>query len=85
MTDARDKTSIGRRDLMKGAGLTGVAALASPVAKAETMPKTLTADEVRELLKLEPNQTCGFVRVTYRARSRSPRAACPRRSPTGAR
>jgi predicted cupin superfamily sugar epimerase len=25
----------------------------------------MTADEIRELLKLEPNQTCGFVRVTY--------------------
>ena len=62
MTDARDKTSIGRRDLMKGVGLAGVAALASPVAKAEPMPK-MTADEIRELLKLEPNQTCGFVRV----------------------
>jgi hypothetical protein len=67
MTDAKDKTSIGRRDLMKGAGLAGVAALASPHAKAEPMPKTLSADEIRELLKLEPNQTCGFVRVTYKS------------------
>ncbi len=50
MTDASDKTSIGRRDLMKGAGLAGVAALASPVAKAEPMPK-MTADEIRELLE----------------------------------
>jgi hypothetical protein len=65
MTDARDKTSIHRRDLMKGAGLAGVAALASSHAKAEPMQKTLSADEIRELLKLEPNQTCGFVRVTY--------------------
>jgi hypothetical protein len=24
-----------------------------------------SADEIRALLKLEPNQTCGFVRVTY--------------------
>lgn len=31
------------------------------------MPKTLSADEIRELLKLEPNQTCGFVRVTYKS------------------
>ncbi|HWM31374.1 MAG TPA: cupin domain-containing protein [Methyloceanibacter sp.] len=67
MTDARDKTSIGRRDLMKGAGLAGVTAVAPSVAKAETMPKTLSAEEVRELLKLEPNQTCGFVRVTYKS------------------
>jgi len=25
----------------------------------------LTAEQVRDLLELEPNQTCGFVRVTY--------------------
>jgi hypothetical protein len=24
-----------------------------------------SAEEIRALLKLEPNQTCGFVRVTY--------------------
>lgn len=29
------------------------------------MSDPLTADEVRALLKLEPNQTCGFVRETY--------------------
>jgi predicted cupin superfamily sugar epimerase len=29
------------------------------------MPDTMTADELRDLLKLEPNQTCGFVRETY--------------------
>lgn len=29
------------------------------------MADDLTADEVRTLLKLEPNQTCGFVRETY--------------------
>lgn len=29
------------------------------------MPDDLTADEVRSLLKLEPNATCGFVRVTF--------------------
>ena len=25
----------------------------------------MTADELRTLLKLEPNATCGFVRLTY--------------------
>ena len=44
MTDAGDKTSIHRRDLMKGAGLAGVAALASSHAKAGTMPKKLSAE-----------------------------------------
>jgi uncharacterized protein len=67
MTDAKDKTSIHRRDLMKGAGLAGAAALASLHAKAEPMQKTLTAVEIRDLLKLEPNQTCGYVRLTYKS------------------
>ena len=29
------------------------------------MPMDLSAEEVRALLKLEPNQTCGFVRLSY--------------------
>ncbi len=29
------------------------------------MSDDASADEIRALLKLEPNQTCGFVRVTY--------------------
>ena len=29
------------------------------------MTAELTADELRSLLKLEPNATCGFVRLTY--------------------
>jgi uncharacterized protein len=29
------------------------------------MPGELTADEIRKLLALEPNATCGFVRLTY--------------------
>ena len=31
------------------------------------MSGEMTADEVRSLLKLEPNATCGFVRETYRS------------------
>jgi predicted cupin superfamily sugar epimerase len=31
------------------------------------MPETVTAEEIRSLLKLEPNQTCGFVRETYKS------------------
>ena len=31
----------------------------------ELPANNLTAEQVRDLLKLEPNQTCGFVRVTY--------------------
>jgi hypothetical protein len=33
--------------------------------KINDMVDELTADEVRTLLKLEPNATCGFVRVTF--------------------
>jgi len=31
------------------------------------MPETVTANEIKALLKLEPNQTCGFVRETYKS------------------
>jgi predicted cupin superfamily sugar epimerase len=31
------------------------------------MPDDVTAAQIREALKLEPNQTCGFVRNTYRS------------------
>jgi uncharacterized protein len=31
----------------------------------KTMSDNLTADEIRTLLELEPNATCGFVRLTY--------------------
>ena len=31
------------------------------------MPETVTADEIKTLLKLEPNATCGFVRETYKS------------------
>lgn len=40
----------------------------SPLVNPEKpMPETVTADEIRTLLKLEPNQTCGFVRATYKS------------------
>ncbi len=68
---------IGRRRVLQGAALVGAATLAPSVAaKSENtstvMPMThqvsveeLTADEIVALLKLEPNATCGFVRVTF--------------------
>jgi predicted cupin superfamily sugar epimerase len=31
------------------------------------MPETVTAAEIKTLLKLEPNKTCGFVRETYKS------------------
>jgi predicted cupin superfamily sugar epimerase len=67
MTDASNKTSIGRRDLIKGAGIAGAAALASSHARAGTMQNPLSPEQIRDLLKLEPNQTCGYVRLTYKS------------------
>ena len=31
------------------------------------VPENTTADEIKTLLKLEPNATCGFVRETYKS------------------
>jgi uncharacterized protein len=69
-------TIVGRRRVLKGAVLVGAAALTpSLAANAQNEPKVtpmsgnmngdMTADEIRSLLKLEPNATCGFVRVTF--------------------
>jgi predicted cupin superfamily sugar epimerase len=38
--------------------------LANP---AKPMPENVTADEIKTLLKLEPNATCGFIRETYKS------------------
>jgi hypothetical protein len=75
---------IGRRRVLKGAALVCSAALTPRVAaNAQVLPKVplpmsdnnpghatndLTADEIRKLLQLEPNATCGFVRVTYESK-----------------
>jgi hypothetical protein len=71
---------IGRRRVLEGAALLCSAALTpSLAANAQVPPKVtlpmpdispgqvsndLTAEEIRKLLQLEPNATCGFVRVT---------------------
>jgi len=67
----RKRHGIDRRDVLKQATL-AAAALSLPVtANAQTPPGVtpmsadLTAEEIRSLLNLEPNATCGFVRVTY--------------------
>ena len=65
---------VGRRGVLQGATLVGAAALmpsagghAQDASKVTSMGE-LTADEVRNLLRLEPNATCGFVRVTFLSR-----------------
>lgn len=71
----RDRSPVvARRRFLKGAALAGAAALTPTIAanaqptaqpKDPRMADDLTADEIRALLQLEPNATCGFVRITY--------------------
>jgi uncharacterized protein len=70
--EKRNAPIIGRRRVLQGTALAGAATLLPSVAAnsenaAKVMPMTgeLTAEEIRTLLKLEPNATCGFVRVTF--------------------
>ena len=63
---------VGRRRVLQGTAVVSAATLVpSLAAKSQDPPKVipvtieLTADEIRSLLKLEPNATCGFVRVTF--------------------
>jgi predicted cupin superfamily sugar epimerase len=63
---------VGRRRVLQGTALVGAAVLTpSLAANSQNAPMVtpmsgeLTADEIRTLLKLEPNATCGFVRVTF--------------------
>ena len=60
-----------RRDIMAAAALTG-AALASTGAMAQgsAMHGNMSYDEVKRLLNLEPNATCGYVRVTFMSKER---------------
>ncbi len=62
---------VGRRRVLQGAALAGAAALAPSLASGQIMmggqgmADELTSDEIIRLLQLEPNATCGFVRVTF--------------------
>jgi len=71
--------TVDRRNVVLGA--IGAAALAPVAAQGQnkgqdkqqrephsSMADTMTAEEVRALLKLEPHATCGFVRLTYVSR-----------------
>lgn len=60
--------TLGRRRLLQSAAIGGLATLAPAAAEAhpeQTAMDDLTADKVQELLGLEPNATCGFVRLTF--------------------
>lgn len=72
-----------RRRILARAALLGAAflmparaALARKTSKVTAMEK-LTADEIRDLLKLEPNATCGFVRVTFESKQMLGEGALP--------
>src|SRR6266849_4613008 len=76
MSKPRDSDSIGRRNFLKRATFVSAAVVAPGLAanaqRSSKNPVTQTsnewtADEVRNLLKLEPHATCGFVRVTFAA------------------
>lgn len=56
-----------RRDIIAGAALAGAATLTSSDAMAQgtSMHQNMSSDDVRKLLNLEPNATCGYVRVTF--------------------
>jgi len=73
---------IDRRGALRSAGLTiaclSLPSLALAQTKATTMPNDLTADEITRLLSLEPNATCGFVRVTYVAKQSIGPGALPK-------
>jgi uncharacterized protein len=61
---------VRRRLLLKGAAVIGASAVTSSVAGQTNLETTqmaddLTADELLKLLQLEPNATCGFVRVSF--------------------
>jgi uncharacterized protein len=63
------RSNLSRRSFIGGATLAAMAGVTSARAvdtdAGEAMPDNMTADQLRTLLKLEPNQTCGFVRETY--------------------
>jgi predicted cupin superfamily sugar epimerase len=68
----RELPVVGRRRVLQGATLVGAAALMPSVAgqaqdapKVTSMDDALSADEIRDLLRLEANATCGFARVTF--------------------
>jgi predicted cupin superfamily sugar epimerase len=63
-----------RRSVLQGAAVVSGAIFgtssrvnATIAADTQKVGNDMTADEIRSLLKLEPNATCGFVRETYRA------------------
>jgi hypothetical protein len=64
-----------RRALLQGAAMAGAAMLAAdaaaqPVRGGTGMAADMTFEDVRKLLDLTPNATCGYVRVTFVSKQR---------------
>ena len=65
------KIRIGRRPLLAAAAAAGASAVLPSLSIAQSRPEgsgmagDLTAEEIVRLLDLQPNATCGFVRVTF--------------------
>ena len=79
MSKPHDSEFVGRRNFLKRATFIGAAVVTPELAvnaqrpsrnPVTQIPDELTADEVRNLLKLEPHATCGFVRVTFMSKER---------------
>ena len=79
MSKRHDSDFVGRRNFLKRATFVGAAVVAPGLAAnaqrpsknpVTATPNELSADEVRNLLKLEPHATCGFVRVTFMSKER---------------
>src|ERR671936_1722128 len=79
MSKPHDSNSFGRRNFLKRATFVSAAMVAPRLATNAPRPSNnpmtqisseLSADEVRNLLKLEPHATCGFVRVTFMSKER---------------
>ena len=79
MSKPHDSEFIGRRNFLMRATFIGAAVVTPELAAnaqrpsrnpVTQIPDELTADDVRNLLKLEPHATCGFVRVTFMSKER---------------
>ena len=71
LQSARRNPRLSRRTLLKGLlGVSGILAQSFPSMaqkRTSTMHDDLTAGEIRMLLALQPNATCGYVRETFRS------------------
>jgi predicted cupin superfamily sugar epimerase len=61
-----------RREFITGAAIAGAASLTATHASAQggAMHQGMSYEDVKRLLKLEPNATCGYVRVTFMSKER---------------